>query len=206
LRATGVAGLPFFPAAHSGHAAVNIDASQRMFAHIPAAIRLACWFRSNQPTNPEIAMPSNPQDAIELLTADHEKVKGLFEQFEKLSDRSKVNKKKLADQICLELTVHTQIEEEIFYPAMREASKDDDMVDEAVVEHAAAKDLIAQIREMDPGDDLYDAKVKVLSEQIDHHVGEEEDEMFDKARKTKLDLAALGEEMAMRKDELMATA
>jgi hemerythrin superfamily protein len=151
-------------------------------------------------------MKSSPQDAIELLTADHEKVKALFEQFEKLSDRSKVNKKKIADLICLELTVHSQIEEEIFYPAMREATKDDDMVDEAVVEHAAAKDLIAQIREMDPGDDLYDAKVKVLSEQIEHHVGEEEDEMFEAARKAKLDLAALGEEMAMRKDELLATA
>jgi hemerythrin superfamily protein len=161
---------------------------------------------TNRPTNPEIAMKSNPQDAIELLTADHEKVKGLFEQFEKLSDRSKVNKKKIADLICLELTVHSQIEEEIFYPAMREASKDDDMVDEAVVEHAAAKDLIAQIRDMDPGDDLYDAKVKVLSEQIEHHVGEEEGEMFGKARKAKLDLAVLGEEMAMRKDELLATA
>ena len=151
-------------------------------------------------------MKSNPQDAVKLLTADHEKVTGLFEQFDKLSDRSKVNKKKLADQICLELTVHSQIEEEIFYPAVREALKDGDMIDEAVVEHAAAKDLIAQIREMDPGDDLYDAKVKVLSEQIEHHVGEEESEMFEKARKAKLDLAALGEEMAMRKDELMATA
>ena len=151
-------------------------------------------------------MKPNPQGAIELLTDDHEKVKDLFAQFDKLSDRSKVNKKKLADQICLELTVHAQVEEEIFYPAVREALKDDDMVDEAVVEHAAAKDLIAQIREMDPGDDLYDAKVKVLSEQIEHHVGEEEGEMFKKVRKAKLDLAALGEEMAMRKDELMATA
>jgi hemerythrin superfamily protein len=154
----------------------------------------------------EIAMKSNPQDAIALLTADHEKVKGLFEQFEALSDRSKVNKKKLADQICLELTVHTQIEEEIFYPAVRGAIKDDDLMDEAVVEHASAKELIAQIREMDPGDDLYDAKVKVLSEQIEHHVGEEEGDMFDKVRQAKIDLAALGEEMALRKDELLATA
>ena len=151
-------------------------------------------------------MQSSPQDAIELLTADHAEVKALFEQFDKLSDRSKVNKKKFADQICLALTVHAQIEEEIFYPAMRAATRDDDMLDEAIVEHASAKELIAQIREMDPGDDLYDAKVKVLSEQIEHHVGEEEAEMFDKARTAKLDLAALGEEMAMRKDELMATA
>jgi hemerythrin superfamily protein len=150
-------------------------------------------------------MKSNPQDAVALLTADHQKVKGLFEQFEALSDRSKVNKKKIAEQICVALTVHTQLEEEIFYPAVRAAIKDDDMMDEAIVEHASAKELIAQIRDMDPGDDLYDAKVKVLSEQIEHHVGEEEGEMFDKVRKAKLDLAALGEEMAMRKDELMAT-
>lgn len=149
-------------------------------------------------------MKPKSQDAIALLTADHEKVKGLFEQFDALSDRSKVNKKKIADQICLELTVHTTIEEEIFYPAVREAIQDDDLMDEALVEHAGAKDLIAQIGEIDPGDDLYDAKVKVLSEQIEHHVGEEEGDMFVKARKSKIDLVALGEQLAMRKDELMA--
>lgn len=151
-------------------------------------------------------MKSAPNDAIALLTADHKKVKDLFEQFDKLSDRSKVNKKKIADQICLELTVHTQVEEEIFYPAVRDPIKDDDLMDEAVVEHASAKELIAQISEMDPGDDLYDAKVKVLSEQIEHHVGEEEGEMFPKVRKTKVDLVELGEHMAARKEELMAGA
>jgi hemerythrin superfamily protein len=145
-------------------------------------------------------------DAIELLKDDHKKVKDLFEKFEALSDRSKVNKKKIADQICLELTVHAQVEEEIFYPAVRDPIKDDDLMDEAVVEHASAKDLIAQISEMDPGDDLYDAKVKVLSEQIEHHVEEEEGEMFPKVRKTKVDLEALGEQMAARKEELMAGA
>ena len=151
-------------------------------------------------------MKSEPNDAIALLKADHEKVKDLFEKFDKLSDRSKVNKKKIADQICMELTVHAQVEEEIFYPAVREPIKDDDLMDEAVVEHASAKDLIAQISEMDPGDDLYDAKVKVLSEQIEHHVEEEEGEMFPKVRKTKVDLVALGEQMAARKEELMAGA
>lgn len=150
-------------------------------------------------------MKSNAPDAIALLTADHEKVKGLFEQFEALTDRSKVSKKKIADQICLELSIHAQLEEEIFYPAVRAAVKDEDLMDEAIVEHASAKELIAQIKKMDPGDDLYDAKVKVLSEQIEHHVGEEEGDMFGKARKSKVDLAALGEEIAMRKDELMAT-
>jgi hemerythrin superfamily protein len=151
-------------------------------------------------------MKAEKNDAISLLTEDHKKVKELFEKFEKLSDRSKVNKKKIADQICLELTVHTQVEEEIFYPAVREPIKDDDMMDEAVVEHASAKELIAQISEMDPGDELYDAKVKVLSEQIEHHVEEEEGEMFPKVRKAKIDLEALGEQMAARKEELMAGA
>ena len=151
-------------------------------------------------------MKTEKNDAIALLTDDHKKVKELFEKFEKLSDRSKVNKKKIADQICLELTVHTQIEEEIFYPAVREPIKADDLMDEAVVEHASAKDLIAQIIEMDPGDYLYDAKVKVLSEQIEHHVEEEEGEMFPKVRKAKVDLEALGEQMSARKEELIAAA
>ena len=93
------------------------------------------------------------------------------------------------------------MEEEIFYPAVRKAIKDDDMMDEALVEHASAKELIAQILDMAAGDDLFDAKVKVLSEQIEHHVREEEDEMFPKVRKTHLDLVALGEEMAARKEQ-----
>lgn len=142
-------------------------------------------------------------DAIELLTQDHKTVKELFEKYENLSDRSTASKKKLATQICLELTKHAVAEEEIFYPAVREANGDtEDLVDEATVEHASAKDLIAQILEMEPGDDLYDAKVKVLSEQIEHHVEEEEKEMFPKARKAKLDMAALGEAIAARKEEI----
>lgn len=149
-------------------------------------------------------MKTAPNDAIAMLTADHAKVKSLFEQFEKLTDRSKVSKKKLADQICSELTIHTQLEEEIFYPGVRGPIHDDDLMDEALVEHAAAKELIAQIREMDPGDDLYDAKVKVLSEQIEHHVGEEEGDMFPEARKSKADLVALGEQMAQLKERLLA--
>jgi hemerythrin-like domain-containing protein len=141
-----------------------------------------------------------------MLTADHREVAQLFKQFEDLSDRAKASKKKLADQICNALILHTTIEEEIFYPAMREASKDaEDKVDEATVEHAAAKDLIAQIQEMDADDELYDAKVKVLSEQIEHHVEEEEKEMFPMAKKSGMDLAALGQEMAARKEELAAT-
>jgi hemerythrin superfamily protein len=145
-------------------------------------------------------------DAVELLTQQHREVEEMFERFEKMTDRAKVSKKKLADEICNALIMHTTIEEEIFYPATREASEDtEDMVDEAVVEHASAKDLIAQIMEMDPDDDLYDAKVKVLSEMIEHHVEEEEKEMFPKTRQLKLDMEALGQEMKARQQEIEAS-
>ena len=149
---------------------------------------------------------TKPIDAVAMLKADHAEVHAWFEEYEGLGDRANVTKSKLVKQICQALTIHTQIEEEIFYPAMREAGKDkeEDMVDEAVVEHASAKDLIAQLQEMDPEDDLYDAKVKVLGELVDHHVEEEEEEMFPDARKLKLDMVALGEEMQMRRDELAA--
>ena len=151
---------------------------------------------------------SNKIDAIELLEKQHREVEAMFERFENMTDRAKVSKKKLADEICNALIMHTTIEEEIFYPATREASKDkedDDMIDEAVVEHASAKDLIAQIMEMDPDDDLYDAKVKVLSELVEHHVEEEEEEMFPRTRELKLDLAALGAEMQARQKEIEAS-
>jgi hemerythrin superfamily protein len=154
-------------------------------------------------------MPNNSSkavDAVELLKQQHRKVEEMFERFEKMTDRAVVSKKKLADEICNALIMHTTIEEEIFYPATREASDEtEDMVDEAVVEHASAKDLIAQIQEMDPGDDLYDAKVKVLGELVEHHVKEEEEEMFPKTRELKLDMKALGEEMAMRQKEIEAS-
>ena len=150
-----------------------------------------------------MAAQAGDTDAISLLMQDHEHVKDLFEQFENLTDRAKVSKKKLADEICSELTKHTMVEEEIFYPAVRSAGKEfEDMIDEAVVEHASAKQLIAEIEAMDPGEDLYDAKVKVLSEMIEHHVGEEEGELFPKVRKAGLDLEELGQQMAQRKDEI----
>jgi len=145
-------------------------------------------------------------DAVELLTQQHREVKEMFDRFENMTDRAKVSKKKLADEICNALIMHTTIEEEIFYPATREASEEtEDMVDEAVVEHASAKDLIAQIMEMDPGDDLYDAKVKVLGELVEHHVKEEEEEMFPKTKELKLDMQALGQEMKSRQQEIEAT-
>ena len=144
-------------------------------------------------------------DAIELLLADHRNVEKLFKDYERLvEDEGSYNEKEaLAATICAELTVHTQVEEEIFYPAARDILDDEELVDEAVVEHASAKDLIAQLADMSPDDDLYDAKIKVLSELIEHHVEEEEDEMFPKLKKARLDTKALGPQMAERKHELI---
>lgn len=142
------------------------------------------------------------QDAITLLKADHRKVEELFEKYEK----AKAKKADIAQQICLELTVHTTIEEEIFYPACEEAGIEEDMLDEAFVEHDGAKVLIAELREGKPDDDFYDAKVKVLSEMIKHHVKEEEqrDGIFAQAKAADLDLVALGEQLMARKEELAA--
>ncbi len=147
---------------------------------------------------------SKSLDVTSLLTQDHAEVKSKFQEYEKLGARALAAKKKLADEICLMLTAHATAEEEIFYPAVEAAGKEEkQLVDEASVEHACAKELIAQILAMEAGDELFDSKVKVLGEQIDHHVKEEENEMFPKARKAKLDLLALGEAVAQRKAELM---
>ena len=145
-------------------------------------------------------------DATHLLMEDHRKVEDLFEQYEKASGDGR--KEKIARQICLELKVHTMIEEEIFYPALRGKIDDDDL-DEAYVEHDGAKTLINEIEAGGPDDHFYDAKVKVLQEQIEHHVKEEEkqrDSMFAQARKADVDLDALGSQMASRKAELMEQA
>ena len=146
------------------------------------------------------------QDAVALLTADHREVKSLFEKYEKLAQNqgNAGDRQALAETICDMLIVHTTIEEDIFYPAARKATQDDELLDEARVEHAAAKNLIAEIKEMSPKDDLYDAKVKVLGEQIDHHVEEEEGEMFPETRKSDMDLAELGARMLARKNQLMS--
>jgi hemerythrin-like domain-containing protein len=142
-------------------------------------------------------------DAIALLKADHAAVTALFEQFDKAGDKAVAKKLKLARTICNELKIHTQIEEEIFYPAVEAVlPKEKDLLDEAQVEHDGAKKLIDEIDAMQPGDDLFDAKVTVLSEYIKHHVKEEHTEMFPKVKKTKLDLRELGTRLAFRKAEL----
>ncbi len=145
---------------------------------------------------------AKPQEATALLRADHKLVSDLFEQFEKT--RSDAKKAAIVAKICKELKVHTQIEEEIFYPAVKQALKDKEMVPEANVEHASVKDLIAQVEGVEPGGEMYDARVKVMGEFVKHHVKEEQNEMFPKAKKTKLDMYALGEQMFARKQELMA--
>jgi hemerythrin superfamily protein len=149
-------------------------------------------------------MATKTQDAVALLKADHREVEDLFEKFEKASGDGA--KQKIALTICKALTVHAQIEEEIFYPAC-EGKVEEDMLKEAYVEHDGAKVLIAEIEKGGPSDEYYDAKVKVLSEQIEHHVGEEEqrlDGIFAQARKAGLDMDALGEQLAARKAELLA--
>ena len=142
-----------------------------------------------------------PKDALALLRADHNEALEMFEQFEKT--RSPDRQSAIAARICKALTVHAQIEEEIFYPALRGALKNQDILDEADVEHAGAKDLIAQIEQGQPGDPHYKAKVIVLGEYVRHHVKEEQGEMFAQAKKTKLDMKAIGEQLLARKTELM---
>jgi hemerythrin superfamily protein len=146
------------------------------------------------------------QDAIALLKADHRQVEEWFSQFDKARSASK--KQQLAAQICDALTVHTQIEEDIFYPAFLDATGDKDLHHEAVVEHDGAKKLMAEIRDMSPDDDYFDAKVTVLSEMIKHHVKEEEQPggMFAEAKKSRMDLTALGEQLLEKKQELKSEA
>ena len=142
------------------------------------------------------------QEATALLKADHKLVADLFDQYEKT--RSTAKKRSLVASICLELGVHAKAEEEIFYPAVKAALKDKEMVPEATVEHATLKELMAQVEGKEPDGEMFDAKIKVMSEYVKHHVKEEETEMFPKARKTRLDMKALGAQIAARKEELKA--
>lgn len=145
---------------------------------------------------------SSKTDALAMLKADHDKVRKMFKDFEQLEADETEEKAQLVKQACAELKVHTQIENEIVYPAIREAIEDDDLMDEALVEHQAAEELISQLEQMQPGDEMYDAKFTVLGEYVNHHIAEEQKEMFPKAKKAKIDLAALGEQIVARKGEL----
>jgi hemerythrin-like domain-containing protein len=154
-------------------------------------------------------MATREKDACDLLDAEHRMVKKMFKEYEELTGsraKSAAQKKlDLARTICHELTIHAQIEEDIFYPALRQALKDTDLIAEAEVEHQTAKDLIAQIESMDEPGEMFDAKVKVLGEYIDHHVKEERGEIFPKARAArKLDLVTMRDELVARREELEA--
>ena len=154
-------------------------------------------------TPPKMKTP----DAIDLLVDDHMAVDAIFKKYEKLMEANApaAQRQTLASEVCRMLKVHTQLEEEIFYPTVRSAGVEGDLLDEAEVEHASAKDLIKQIESMNPGDDLYDAKVKVLGEYIAHHVVEEHKEMFPKCRRLKIDLLGLRDQLETRKQELHRT-
>jgi len=147
---------------------------------------------------------STPKDAIALLKADHEAVSQLFAEFART--RSVTNKRALIAEICTALTVHVQIEEEIFYPAVKTALKDTLLVPEAKVEHAGLMELMAQLQGGEPDGEMYDAKVKVLSEYVKHHVKEEHEDMFPKAKASSLDMVELGTRMAARRKSLLAQA
>jgi len=142
------------------------------------------------------------QDATALLRADHEHVSELFEEYE--DSRSSAKKKRIVEELCNELAVHAQIEEEIFYPAVKRALKDKELIPEARVEHDTLKGLIAQVEGEEPDGEMFDAKIKVMREYVKHHVKEEQDEIFPKAKSTDLDMMELGAKLSERKEELLA--
>jgi len=143
-------------------------------------------------------------DAFDVLEEDHRDVEEWFDEYDELKDSDEDRKTELAEKICLGLKIHAQIEEEIFYPQAREASGDNDLIDEAIVEHATVKNLIGEIEEMEVGDEFYDAKIRVLGEMVKQHIKEEEEELFPELQSTKMDLDAVGKELAERKQDLMA--
>jgi hemerythrin-like domain-containing protein len=159
---------------------------------------------TNSSTNKSSSGRTSPpsQDAVSMLTSEHREVERAFDEFES-HDGSKAQKKKLADKICQLLEQHMAIEEKIFYPTLKKEMKEsEDLVNEAIVEHSSAKDLMKQIRGMKGDEELFDSKVLVLKELIEHHVEEEEEDMFSKAKESSLDLDALGEKMAEMKHQM----
>lgn len=148
---------------------------------------------------------AHEQDALDILASDHKKVIKMFDEFQQMkedNDPDEEAKQLLVEVACAELTIHTQVEEELFYPTLRDAINDMDLLDEAEVEHASAKHLITELAAMEPEDDLYDAKFSVLGEYVKHHIQEEEKQIFPKAKKAEIDLDGLGDEIRQRKQEL----
>ena len=148
-----------------------------------------------------MANSTRPQEATAMLRADHKKVSQLFAQYEQA--RTREHKRTLVDEICTELLVHAQLEEEIFYPAVKAALQDHELIPEGIVEHASIKQLIEHLRDAEPDGEMFDAKVKVMGEFVEHHVKEEQNEMFPKARKSELNMRELGRRLAERKQQLL---
>lgn len=157
----------------------------------------------SQATNRNKEGTGAAQNAFEVLEQDHREVEEWFDEYDEMEGNER-RKGELAKEICTALKVHSQIEEEIFYPAARDATGDNDLIDEAVVEHAGVKNLIAEIEKMKPGQELYDAKIRVLGEMVKRHIREEEEELFPELQSTKMDLDGVGKELLERKEELMA--
>ncbi|WP_088706691.1 hemerythrin domain-containing protein [Noviherbaspirillum denitrificans] len=160
---------------------------------------------SSKTTSRRPSHKASEDDALRILAEDHKKVTDLFDEFERMKENEETDdeaKQVLVETACAELTIHAQVEEEIFYPAARDAIEDMDLLDEAEVEHASARQLITELAAMQPGDDLYDAKFTVLGEYVKHHIQEEEKELFPKIKKSELDLEELGREISERKLEL----
>lgn len=145
---------------------------------------------------------ANKQDALSILKKDHGKVQKIFQNFDKAEDEA--TRQKLVESACNELTIHTQVEEELFYPAARQVLSDGKLLDEASVEHESASQLIDKLQEMQPGQDKYEAIFTVLGEYVNHHIREEEDDLFPKVKKSELDLEALGQRIMERKEQLKA--
>jgi hemerythrin superfamily protein len=155
-----------------------------------------------KPSEPSKRAPAK-QNALGLLKADHAEVKGLFKEFERLKKADDAEgKERIVHAACRALAIHAQLEEEIFYPALRNAGVSDDSLDEADVEHSHIKELVEELEDADSGEALFDARVKVLSEYVEHHVKEEESTLFSAARKTRIDLASMGEELEAKKTAL----
>lgn len=157
--------------------------------------------RKTQPKREQKPHDIKAMNALDLLEHDHREVEELFDQFDEVDDNKK--KDEIARKLCMMLTVHAQIEEEIFYPEVRKATHDNDLVDESLVEHESAKHLISEIEDMRAGDEMFDARVRVLEELIKRHIMEEEEELFPEVTDSNMDLDACGSRLAQRKAELM---
>ncbi|MFZ6648003.1 hemerythrin domain-containing protein [Undibacterium sp. TJN25] len=168
-------------------------------------IKRICSMHLQPPPKENTMSTTITVNAIDLLKADHREAEALFKQYEKAKKAGKTSEKRdIARKVCAALLIHMEIEENIFYPSARKATGDDDKLNEAEVEHAGAKSLITQLDKMEADDPMFDAKIKVLSEQIEHHVEEEEKELFPEVKKSKADLDDIGEQLEKAKARLKA--